>query len=69
MRYVKVSEQKLIELLEAENTLNCLQNGGVNNWDWYEECFDEHDYEEITDLGEHILVLEATDEETLKGIY
>lgn len=32
-----VSEERLLELLEAENTLRCLEWDGVDNWTWYME--------------------------------
>lgn len=32
-----VSEERLLELLEAENTLCCLEWDGVDNWTWYME--------------------------------
>jgi hypothetical protein len=32
-----VSEERLLELLEAENTLRCLEWDGVDNWSWYME--------------------------------
>lgn len=32
-----VSEERLLELLEAENTLYCLEQDGVDNWTWYME--------------------------------
>lgn len=32
-----VSEERLLELLEAENTLCCLNWDGVDNWSWYME--------------------------------
>lgn len=32
-----VSEERLLELLEAEARLECLEWDGVDNWDWYME--------------------------------
>ena len=32
-----VPEERLLELLEAENTLRCLEWDGVDNWIWYME--------------------------------
>ena len=32
-----ISEERLLELLEAENTLCCLEWDGVDNWSWYME--------------------------------
>ena len=38
-KYVKISVKELKELLEAEATLNALECGGVDNWEWYGEAF------------------------------
>ena len=35
-RYL-VSKERLLELLEAEAMLACLEQDGVNNWSWYME--------------------------------
>lgn len=32
-----ISEERLLELLEAEATLQCLERDGVDNWSWYME--------------------------------
>lgn len=32
-----ISKERLLELLEAENTLRCLEWDGVDNWSWYME--------------------------------
>ena len=37
MKNYIVSEERLLELLEAENTLRCLEWDGVDNWSWYME--------------------------------
>ena len=37
MKSYIVSEERLLELLEAENTLRCLEWDGVDNWSWYME--------------------------------
>lgn len=39
MKYVRVGVPKLAKLLRHEIELLALQNGGVDNWDWYDECF------------------------------
>lgn len=30
-----VTEDKLLDLLESEHRLNCLERDGVDNWTWY----------------------------------
>lgn len=37
MKNYIISEERLLELLEAENTLRCLEWDGVDNWSWYME--------------------------------
>ena len=32
-----IDEERLLELLEAEARLQCLENDGVDNWTWYME--------------------------------
>lgn len=40
MKNYIVSEERLLELLEAEARLNCLEWDGVDNWEWYMESRD-----------------------------
>ena len=37
----KISEERLLQLLKAEAKLRLLEEGGVDNWEGYEICFDE----------------------------
>jgi hypothetical protein len=57
MRYVRVSVPRLAELLRSEAELLALQAGGVDNWDWYGDCFTE----EVEEL------LEADNEDLIKS--
>lgn len=57
MKYVRVRVQRLAELLRSEAELLALQAGGVDNWDWYGDCFTE----EVDEL------LEADDEDLVKS--
>lgn len=34
-KYRLVEEKELIDLLESYNRLQALENGGVDNWEWY----------------------------------
>ena len=34
-KYRLVEEKELINLLESYNRLQALENGGVDNWEWY----------------------------------
>lgn len=43
---VKISADTLLNLLQSDIELNYLQRGGVDNWEWYGECFpDDYDIE------------------------
>ena len=57
MKYVRIRVQRLAELLRSETELLALQAGGVDNWDWYGDCFTE----EVEEL------LEADDEDLVKS--
>lgn len=35
-------EEKIEELLDRDFKLRCLENGGVDNWDWYGESLEEY---------------------------
>ena len=41
-QYRCVPEKELLEILEAANKYWAIENGGVDNWDWY--CDSLHDY-------------------------
>lgn len=34
MKYYKITEDELLNLIESDMRLCALENGGVNNWDW-----------------------------------
>lgn len=57
MKYVRVRVQRLAKLLRHEIELLALQDGGVDNWDWYDVCFTE----KVDKL------LEADDEDLVKS--
>ena len=62
MKYYRVSEEFLRELLLAAHTYHALESGGVDNWEWYgasiedyiKDCgvIDETHYEDIEDIVE-----------------
>lgn len=35
MKYYKIAEDKLLNLIEADLLLCALERGGVDNWEWY----------------------------------
>lgn len=55
MKYVRVKVQRLAELLRSETRLLALEAGGVDNWDWYGDCFTE-EVEELLDADDEDLV-------------
>ena len=61
-KYFKISESELRELLRDSLLLQALDQGGVDNWDWYgasikdflaSACSPEEN--DFTDLAEHYL--------------
>jgi len=42
MRNFVISEERLRSLLESEDALASLEDGGVDNWDWYDESLKDH---------------------------
>jgi len=55
MKYVRIRVQRLAELLRNETELLALQAGGVDNWEWYGECFTD-DVEKLLDADDEDLV-------------
>jgi hypothetical protein len=55
MKYVRVRVQRLAELLRNETRLLALEAGGVDNWDWYGDCFTE-EVDELLDADDEDLV-------------
>lgn len=41
-KYVKISVDELAELIEAKEELSALNCGGVDNWEWYGDCFESY---------------------------
>lgn len=35
MKYYKITEDELLNLIESDMRLCALENGGVDNWEWY----------------------------------
>ena len=71
MRYFKIDEERLLELLENEARLQCLENDGVDNWMWYMEgrkrfiadalCISEEEVEERNLDFKDLAKLDLTD--------
>ena len=43
----KIKVEELAELLRSYAELSILNSGGVDDWEWYDECFDSN--EELVD--------------------
>ena len=43
----EITKEYLEELLESDFRLNALSNGGVDNWEYYEEAMEDFDYDEV----------------------
>lgn len=41
-KYVKISVDELAELIEAKEELSALECGGIDNWEWYGECYGQY---------------------------
>ena len=62
-KYRLVPEQKLLRLLEGYARLVALENGGVDNWEWYGESlgnyldnyFDDEKYHEFSEIAEETI--------------
>ena len=53
----RVSKERLLELLEAELTLQALENGGVDSWEWCEaSIFQFTGGQDISDMAEEELI-------------
>jgi len=48
---IQVDASRLLELENAYNKLICLENGGVDNWEWYSESL--KDFEKIDTLDDY----------------
>lgn len=51
---VLISMERLAELLVAEQTLNLLQRGGVDNWDWHWDSLNPEGEQSIDDITDQI---------------
>ena len=70
MKYYEVSQDELKDLLYSANKMTALENGGVDNWDWYGESisdFIKEEKQEFPSLKDNPDVyLEDIAEESLK---
>lgn len=56
MKSYYISESELLELLTAYHRLAALENGGVDNWEWYDyavmDYLEAHGKEEFGDIAQ-----------------
>lgn len=50
-KFYKISESELVELLTDNLRLTALEAGGVDNWSWYGDSFDEFLQSAMKDEG------------------
>lgn len=50
-KYYKVAEKQLINLFVASMKLQALENGGVDNWEWYNDSLENYLKEELKSLS------------------
>lgn len=43
----EITREYLEELLESDFKLNALINGGVDDWEFYDEAIEDFDYDEV----------------------
>jgi hypothetical protein len=71
MKYYKVSEEELLQLLEDSLKLMVLERDGVDNWEWYmegrSECMQEWYKEDLdfTEAAQRDLILCFSDKEII----
>ena len=56
-----VDENILAELLREEQKLKLLENGGVDNWEWYDDSLNPDDgitYDDIQDMSDDEVIEE-----------
>jgi|SRR6478735_35505 len=64
----KISKKRLKELEKAEAKLNALENGGVDNWEWYDQAMTA--YNDSVELEEKVeQLLEDIECTLLVGVY
>lgn len=62
--FVRISIEKLKELLIDSNKLAALENGGVDNWSWYSDSL--KDFAELYNCESFEEYIETLDERILK---
>ena len=50
----EITKEYLEELLESDFKLNALINGGVDNWEYYEEAMEDFNIDEVIDFIDKI---------------
>lgn len=50
----EITKEYLEELLESDFRFNALSNGGVDNWEYYEEAMEDFDYDDVENFIDSI---------------
>ena len=57
MEAIIIPKIELVNLIRDSNKLYCLECGGVDNWEWYDESlYSEEDYDEIQNMPDDNLI-------------
>lgn len=59
MKKYIISEKELTSLIKDSWKLNALENGGVDNWEWYGDALEDYDEDEAVDFSEYEEVKDA----------
>lgn len=50
----EITREYLKQLITSDFKLNALSNGGVDNWEYYEEAMEDFDYDEVENFIDSI---------------
>lgn len=64
MEIVQISKDDLIQLVEDQLCLNALYEGGVDNWEWYDEALNEVSSEDIDRVANSYIITDGDSEAT-----
>ena len=51
--FVTIPTKRYKQLLQQEDKLECLEAGGVDNWEWYSDSLSDQGYFERVEEGEY----------------
>lgn len=51
---MKITKERLAQLEDAEAKLRALENGGVDNWQWYDQALEGYQKAKKTERGNRL---------------